>query len=117
MPENFKAEAGDRRADLESLRQLLVTELDDDGHQRGCECDCGSSARDGRVLAALSAELRRVNLELEKLPGGEAKSDLDRIADRAEDELAKARAAREASGRGAAAPAAKRPRVRKDAGS
>lgn len=115
MPETFEARPGDRRKDLESLRHILVSEIDDDGHQRGCECSCKTSARDGRVLAALSAELRKVNLELEKLPGGEEKSDLDRIADKANDELAKAREARAAAARGTAPKTAKRSRVRKDA--
>lgn len=115
MPETFEAEPGNRRADLESLRQLLVTEIDNDGHAAACECSCSRSARDGRTLALLSAELRKVNQELEKLPGAEGKSRLDQISNAVADELAAHREARAGAARGTNTKAAKRPRVQKDA--
>jgi hypothetical protein len=92
---------GDLRKSLVAIRDLIAAELEPTEHVAGCDCECGAPANDGRVLAALSKELRTVIDHIEKLPGGKVVSDLDRIAASVEDELAPRREARQS---GAAAP-------------
>lgn len=74
--------SGDRRRGLVALRDHLTGELDRDD-------------QDGRVVPAIAKELRAVLLEIDKLPGGEEKSELDRIAESIPaDELAQRRTRR-----------------------
>ena len=93
--------APERVRALRALKTLLATALEPPEHQEGCPCECGPPPGDGRVLAALSRELRAVLLEIEKLPGVEEDDPLDHIAASVEDELAPRRAARQS---GTAAP-------------
>jgi hypothetical protein len=80
---------GDRRASLVAVRDRLAKELD-------------AAELDARSVAVVAKELRAVIAEIDKLPGGEEKSDLDRIAESIPpDELAARRANRQP---GAAAP-------------
>lgn len=73
---------GDRRASLVAVRDRLAKEL-------------ASDELDARSVAVLAKELRAVIAEIDKLPGGEVKSSLDRIAESIPtDELAQRRANR-----------------------
>lgn len=87
--------SGDRRAILEAVRDRLGFETDDNlwqRHKAECVCTCGMG--DGRLLVALTKELRAVLAELAGLPDeGEGKSDLDKL----DDELAGRRATRRAA--------------------
>lgn len=84
--------AGDLRASLTALRDVLAAQIDA-GENRCPEC----SAADGRVLATLTKELREVLRTIDELPQAEGASRID--------ELANARKARQASGRDPAGPA------------
>lgn len=77
-----EVKSGNRRRALVALRDHLTGELERTDY-------------DGRVVAAIAKELRAVLLEIDKLPGGEEKSELDRIAESIPaDELAPRRANR-----------------------
>lgn len=68
----------DRRAVLVLARDKLLAELESGGHAAGCDCTCGPVA-DGRVLAAVTKELRATVAELDALPvpnEGSVSSDL-----------------------------------------
>jgi hypothetical protein len=95
------AASGDARLTLAALRDILAAELEPTEHRPGCECDCGPPANDGSKMAALAREMRAVLADIDKLPGGEVVTELDRIAARAGagvDELAERRAHRRAAG-------------------
>lgn len=85
----------ERRTALVAMRELLAAAMKPAEHENGCPCECGPPPADGRVLAALSRELRGVLLEIEKLPSGEEDSDLDRIAASVADEQAPGRETRQ----------------------
>jgi hypothetical protein len=73
---------GNRRASLEALRDRLAAELEDttwEKHKAECRCVCGMG--DGRLVAALSKELRSVLAELDAMPAPPSqKEPLDVIA-------------------------------------
>lgn len=73
---------GDRRASLEAIRDRLAAELDTDGHKRSCECECGVTATDGRVIAMVAGRLVDVIRELDALPNGREVSTVDDLAAR-----------------------------------
>jgi hypothetical protein len=81
---------GDRRRALVALRARLAAELDDGDHLSGCDCECGVSGADGRVVAAVVKELRAVISELDSLPGGEEVRPVDDLATRRAQRLADA---------------------------
>lgn len=56
-----------RREVLEHLRSKLLAEVESGGHKDTCDCECGTAA-DGRVLTALTKELRAIVAELDALP-------------------------------------------------
>lgn len=65
-----------RREILEFLESTIRAELDSTlTHDPGCPCECGAFApHDGRIVAALSRELRAVTAELDALPVDEGAS-------------------------------------------
>ncbi len=72
---------GDRRATLVAIRNRLADETDDTTwakHKNECTCVCGMG--DGRLLVALTKELRTVDAEIAALPEPKGASKLDEIA-------------------------------------
>jgi hypothetical protein len=92
--------SGSRLNGLKAIRDRLADELSNEGHQRGCECECGPSGADGRVVASLSKELRAVLLDLESLGVRAEVSPLDHLAAAVGDELAAARTRRQSAAAG-----------------
>lgn len=70
MSQNEVEEIMDRRSILVTLRDRLLIELSESGgHEPGCLCSCDAPVpSDGRVLSALSKELRAVIAELDAMP-------------------------------------------------
>ena len=85
-----------RRAMLEAIRSRLAGILDGTvGHERHCECECGTPWDTGKV-AGIARELRAVIQELDDLPEEGGGSEVERIA--AEREARRLQAEREATG-------------------
>lgn len=81
-PLSVTVSAGDTRASLAALRDLLARTLDacEVRHHRTCDCDCGPPPPRAADVSSLAARLADVLLRLEKLPASNRRSTTDDLA-------------------------------------